>query len=358
MASAISAKFTQPNSSVATIDVSKSSLLTVHFIIGLLDTILLPAGVILNIIAIIVFIHHVNRKPTVHFLRSLALSDILIPVSILLLHAFREEKGCFGFGSMHFFMYLGAVTINAVLALVSEQLVKLIFPGREVFDKTRTVLALVVLWFLPAIVVYIIPLVYYSVRYNHFESVISEDYTFCQYLRTQSLFIDEVVVRVWVAYCFIALAAIFVMYILLYVNIRKLLGSSSSTEGIRDEQAIQDAKARNEMMKITILLLLCLVVFWGPILVCWIIVTSWSERVYQEHLLLWQFITLFTLLNPIVDPIIVIARMPDVRKGFREICCCCCIHFCWKRKGNLEEEKTVMYTKTANTQIEAAEIEG
>ena len=341
---------------------STYQITTLHYlswVIGLLNMLLLPSALIMNIIALVVYGRHVKRKPTVYFLRNLAASDLLIPVAMCLIILGRIDHGCVGFMFVHFFMYLGAVTINAVIALVAEQLLRLVYPGREIFTKLVLGLSLLVLWTLPVVVVYVIPLVYYYVEYSNFEDSAKYDTKFCDYLSRGSIFFNKAVVRVWVAYCFVCLAAIFAIYISIYVMIRRMLHIQSTGEAgsrVHKEEESRETQTRNEMLKLTVMLLICLIVFWGPLLVAWIILSN--INVYGEginYYFLWQVISLFTLLNPIMDPIIVLLRMSDVKKGFHVVCCCCCLRCKKQRRGNLQEH-SVTYTRTMHTQMDEPDM--
>ena len=83
------------------------------------------------------------------------------------------------------------------------------------------------------------------------------------------------------------------------------------------------ARTKNQKALVTTALLLAsVVVFWGPLIV------TRSMSIFSgldSYSATTPISMLLTLLNPVVDPVIIVMmRMNDVKKQYDRLCCCCC----------------------------------
>ena len=240
------------------IKISDVILYDVTFCITLL------AAVVMNCIALVTY-RRVSKGPTVHFLRNLAVVDMMVPLCLLL--SMVTFSGCSLYSTDIGLMFAGTVSTFSVLLLVADQLVMIFYPlhYRIMFDGRKVGVLIASAWFFPLITVYGIPAaVSYFRNIKRRQLNIRGQDDSCVTTLNSKIF--TVSVWVWVSFTSVIGVSISVMYLKMYIIVRQSLLQSSMRSNMELSKRIRSNK---KALITTALLLANIFIFWGPLIVNW-----------------------------------------------------------------------------------------
>ena len=295
--------------------------------------VLLPLAVFLNIFALIAY-RYFDRKPTVYFLRSLAIADIFLPLVGADGFAYSASySGCIMFIFPGFGFYIWGVSMMNLVALAVDQTLAIVFPLKYIIimTKTRVCIILLSIWFIPLCLIYGISAIVTYIRYVPF-SKIKHLCFFLQEKDEEKSLIDALTVCL-LSLTVISLLIITALYLKDYSIAKKVFANT--------RQRSSETKMNYHALRTTVMLVVCLVLTTGPL-----IVEQMLRMLDIVIALLHIFAPLMCLMNAIMNPIIILLRMRRVREQYSVICCCLCQRCCQKPK---QEQSVFRMTESHKT---------
>ncbi|KAM9495870.1 cannabinoid receptor 1 [Clarias gariepinus] len=282
-----------------------------------------------NLLVLCVILHSrtLRCRPSYHFIGSLAMADLIGSVifvySFLEFHIFQHKD------TPNVFLFkLGGVTasftasVGSLFLTAIDRYISIHRPlaYRRIVTRTKAVIAFCMMWAI-SIFIAVLPLLGWNCI--TLTSVCSDIFPL----------IDEHYLMFWIGMTSILL--IFIIYAYMYILWRahhhavRMLSRTSqkslvvySTDGTkvqttRPEQARMDIR----LAKTLVLILVVLVICWGPLLAIMVYDLFWKMN--DDIKTVFAFCSLLCLLNSTVNPIIYAMRSKDLRRAFMAICQSC-----------------------------------
>ncbi|XP_053737026.1 cannabinoid receptor type 1A isoform X2 [Synchiropus splendidus] len=266
-------------------------------------------------------------RPSYHFIGSLAVADLLGSVifvySFLDFHVFHRKD------SPNVFLFkLGGVTasftasVGSLFLTAIDRYISIHRPlaYRRIVTRTKAVIAFCMMWTI-SIVIAVLPLLGWNCK--RLNSVCSDIFPL----------IDENYLLFWIGVT--SVLVIFIIYAYIYIlwkahhhAVRMLSRTSQkslvvySADGTkvqttRPEQARMDIR----LAKTLVLILVVLVICWGPVLAIMVYDLFW--KMDDDIKTVFAFCSMLCLLNSTVNPIIYALRSKDLRHAFLSSCHAC-----------------------------------
>ena len=254
------------------------------------------------------------RKPTVLFLRNLAVADGITAVAFppaywippyAIVDICSEEYGCFYFLAHAVVLCFTAFSFTGVVGLVLNQTLANVSPFRYrgSWSQAKRIICIVILWILPPLFLIL------TIMYGFFlHKDTQNNQPFCEFVSTRK--VKRFGKILWVAAALLALLVVVAMYVKVYFVARRVFA------GRRMEQK-EEMKRNLRAVKTTVVILVCLLACWVPIVVCMAVRTNRLSR--TKHSLVVAILWTWTLVNSIASPIIVIVRMKQVRNAYKNM---------------------------------------
>ncbi len=317
-------------------DISKRAMLlltkphqTIALVLGFI-------GIVINILCLVAIHFQMHGRLTTHFrfIVSLALSDILIAISVVshLVNAVLNPTLPPGIGpsslrlrSSCVFIFIKAsntmalnITLLNLMGMALDHFIAIILPLQchRIMSKTKSTVLIISFWTLAILC-----------GFSDFLSVIPEreylgKYNFCE-LTYLTPYHDEYTVFAIAFLCFICMG---VIYVRIYIKIHERQKTARNCH--------EDHRTHNsESMKQTRKALVTTLIILGTFVICWLpmclfeIILIIQVQVDPDVLQKWipileeanNYLYDLLLLNSILDPLIYALRMPEVRCGYRKM---------------------------------------
>ncbi|KAK7907611.1 hypothetical protein WMY93_016223 [Mugilogobius chulae] len=266
-------------------------------------------------------------RPSYHFIGSLAIADLL--GSIVFVYSFLDFHVFHRKDSPNVFLFkLGGVTasftasVGSLFLTAIDRYISIHRPlaYRRIVTRTKAVIAFCMMWTI-SIVIAVLPLFGWNCK--RLNSVCSDIFPL----------IDENYLMFWIGVTsilvlFIIYAYIFILWKAHHHAVRMLSRASQkslvvySADGTkvqttRPEQARMDIR----LAKTLVLILVVLVICWGPVLAIMVYDLFW--RMDDDIKTVFAFCSMLCLLNSTVNPIIYALRSKDLRHAFLSSCHAC-----------------------------------
>ncbi|XP_046878247.1 cannabinoid receptor 1 [Hypomesus transpacificus] len=266
-------------------------------------------------------------RPSYHFIGSLAVADLLGSVifvySFLDFHVFHRKDSpnvfLFKLGGViaSFTASVGSLFLTAIDRYIS---IHRPLAYRRIVTRTKAVIAFCVMWTI-SIVIAVLPLLGWNCK--QLNSVCSDLFPL----------IDKKYLMFWIGVT--SVLVMFIIYAYMYIlwkahhhAVRMLSRTSQkslvvySADGTkvqtaRPEQARMDIR----LAKTLVLILVVLVICWGPVLAIMVYDLFWSMD--DDIKTVFAFCSMLCLLNSTVNPIIYALRSKDLRHAFLSSCQAC-----------------------------------
>uniref|UniRef100_A0A3Q4I4E1 Cannabinoid receptor n=4 Tax=Pseudocrenilabrinae TaxID=318546 RepID=A0A3Q4I4E1_NEOBR len=266
-------------------------------------------------------------RPSYHFIGSLAVADLLGSVifvySFLDFHVFHRKD------SPNVFLFkLGGVTasftasVGSLFLTAIDRYISIHRPlaYRRIVTRTKAVIAFCMMWTI-SIVIAVLPLLGWNCK--RLNSVCSDIFPL----------IDENYLMFWIGVTSVLL--IFIIYAYIYIlwkahhhAVRMLSRASQkslvvySADGTKVQTTRPDqARMDIRLAKTLVLILVVLVICWGPLLAIMVYDLFW--RMDDDIKTVFAFCSMLCLLNSTVNPIIYALRSKDLRHAFLSSCNAC-----------------------------------
>lgn len=266
-------------------------------------------------------------RPSYHFIGSLAVADLLGSVifvySFLDFHVFHRKD------SPNVFLFkLGGVTasftasVGSLFLTAIDRYISIHRPlaYRRIVTRTKAVIAFCMMWTI-SIVIAVLPLLGWNCK--RLNSVCSDIFPL----------IDENYLMFWIGVTSVLL--IFIIYAYIYIlwkahhhAVRMLSRASQkslvvySADGTKVQTTRPDqARMDIRLAKTLVLILVVLVICWGPLLAIMVYDLFW--RMDDDIKTVFAFCSMLCLLNSTVNPVIYAMRSKDLRRAFLNICHMC-----------------------------------
>lgn len=263
-------------------------------------------------------------RPSYHFIGSLAVADLLGSVifvySFLDFHVFHRKD------SPNVFLFkLGGVTasftasVGSLFLTAIDRYISIHRPlaYRRIVTRTKAVIAFCMMWTI-SIVIAALPLLGWNCKRLH--SVCSDIFPL----------IDENYLMFWISVT--SVLVLFIIYAYIYIlwkahhhAVRMLSRASQkslvvySADGTKVQTTRPDqARMDIRLAKTLVLILVVLVICWGPLLAIMVYDLFW--RMDDDIKTVFAFCSMLCLLNSTVNPIIYALRSKDLRHAFLSSC--------------------------------------
>ncbi|XP_056337510.1 cannabinoid receptor 1 [Danio aesculapii] len=263
-------------------------------------------------------------RPSYHFIGSLAIADLLGSVifvySFLDFHVFHRKD------SPNVFLFkLGGVTasftasVGSLFLTAIDRYVSIHRPlsYRRIVTRTKAVIAFCMMWAI-SIIIAVLPLLGWNCK--RLNSVCSDIFPL----------IDENYLMFWIGVT--SVLVLFIIYAYMYIlwkahhhAVRMLRRTSQkslvvhSADGTKVQTPRPDqARMDIRLAKTLVLILVVLVICWGPLLAIMVYDLFW--RMGDNIKTVFAFCSMLTLLNSTVNPIIYALRSKDLRRAFLAAC--------------------------------------
>lgn len=266
-------------------------------------------------------------RPSYHFIGSLAIADLI--GSIIFVYSFLDFHIFHRKDSPNVFLFkLGGVTasftasVGSLFLTAIDRYISIHRPlaYRRIVTRTKAVIAFCMMWTI-SIVIAVLPLFGWNCK--RLESVCSNIFPL----------IDKNYLMFWIGVTsilvlFIIYAYIFILWKAHHHAVRMLSRASQkslvvySADGTkvqttRPEQARMDIR----LAKTLVLILVVLVICWGPVLAIMVYDLFW--KMDDDIKTVFAFCSMLCLLNSTVNPIIYALRSKDLRHAFLSSCHAC-----------------------------------
>ena len=275
-------------------------VITVYFYLNMLVLGTVLAGIVLNTLLLIA-LHRINttRKSYFALIKSLILSDLLLPLSFIIIVVTGD------FALYEYLLY--AILVHLML-LVMEHYVAIIRPLHYVrWTRRRYIICRLVMgWIVPIVLVVIsrcLPDKPITLRTKYFVET--------ELIKTKDIFRIPFILG-----CFIGIV---VVNIYMYKAVREQQRFHSFPN--------QHSEHNNKVLVVTILNVGTFFLCWFPVVVAeiWFHADgSVSYKTFYDFKDLKLFIQFVPLLNSICDPLIYAIRLRVVRKMWQKLFCCLC----------------------------------
>ncbi|KAK5622003.1 Cannabinoid receptor type 1A [Crenichthys baileyi] len=266
-------------------------------------------------------------RPSYHFIGSLAIADLLGSVifvySFLDFHVFHRKD------SPNVFLFkLGGVTasftasVGSLFLTAIDRYISIHRPlaYRRIVTRTKAVIAFSMMWTL-SIIIAVLPLLGWNCK--RLNSVCSDIFPL----------IDENYLMFWIFLT--SVLVIFIIYAYIYIlwkahhhAVRMLSRASQkslvvySADGTKVQTTRPDqARMDIRLAKTLVLILVVLVICWGPLLAIMVYDLFW--KMDDDIKTIFAFCSMLCLLNSTVNPIIYALRSKDLRRAFLSSCNIC-----------------------------------
>lgn len=266
-------------------------------------------------------------RPSYHFIGSLAVADLLGSVifvySFLDFHVFHRKD------SPYVFLFkLGGVTasftasVGSLFLTAIDRYISIHRPlaYRRIVTRTKAVIAFCMMWTI-SIIIAVLPLLGWNCK--RLNSVCSDIFPL----------IDENYLMFWIGVT--SVLVLFIIYAYIYIlwkahhhAVRMLSRASQkslvvySADGTKVQTTRPDqARMDIRLAKTLVLILVVLVICWGPVLAIMVYDLFW--RMDDDIKTVFAFCSMLCLLNSTVNPIIYALRSKDLRHAFLSSCHVC-----------------------------------
>ena len=300
---------------------------TIIILLTTMQVVLLPTAIVLNIVALIAY-RKVQRKPTVYFLRNIAVVDLIVPVYWFIRFALANTLCNLVFHIL-LLIHGASVAVTSIVILITDQLLTIVYPLRyPIFmSKSKSISLIISAWLLPAVstfgVAFIIQYIVYVEEYPQLVKQYQKNVTFC------SAVINEYIYNVPLLGLALLTSVSIVAILLMYLKIYSIARRSNSSLSADAQTYSKNKKA----LVTTLIILGNLVVFWCPPSVMFALISNKAISSSSWHSIVVRLSIMWTFLNLITDPIIICLRMKDVKAQYQRICCKC---ICIKRQNAVD----------------------
>nr|XP_046222424.1 cannabinoid receptor type 1A-like [Oncorhynchus gorbuscha] len=282
-----------------------------------------------NLIVLCVILHSstLRCRPSYHFIGSLAVADLL--GSVIFVYSFLDFHVLHRKDSPNVFLFkLGGViasfsaSVGSLFLTAIDRYISIHRPMayKRIVTKTKAVIAFCMMWTI-SIVIAVLPLLGWNCK--QLNSVCSDIFPL----------IDVKYLMFWIGMTsvlllFIIYAYMFILWKAHHHAVRMMSRHSQKSiivytahgtkvQTIRPEQARIDIR----LAKTLVLILVVLVICWGPVLAIMVYDLFWKMNNFIKTV--FAFCSMLCLLNSTVNPIIYALRSKDLRRAFLNICQTC-----------------------------------
>uniref|UniRef100_A0A4W5PSP3 Cannabinoid receptor 1 n=1 Tax=Hucho hucho TaxID=62062 RepID=A0A4W5PSP3_9TELE len=267
-----------------------------------------------NLIVLCVILHSstLRCRPSYHFIGSLAVADLL--GSVIFVYSFLDFHVLHRKDSPNVFLFkLGGViasfsaSVGSLFLTAIDRYISIHRPMayKRIVTKTKAVIAFCMMWTI-SIVIAVLPLLGWNCK--QLNSVCSDIFPL----------IDVKYLMFWIGMTsvlllFIIYAYMFILWKAHHHAVRMMSRSS--------QKSIIQARLDIRLAKTLVLILVVLVICWGPVLAIMVYDLFWKMNNFIKTV--FAFCSMLCLLNSTVNPIIYALRSKDLRRAFLNICQTC-----------------------------------